>query len=547
MHFAAQTHVDNSFGNSIAFTESNVLGTHVLLEAAKEARVKLFIHVSTDEVYGDGLSGVASHEGSVLEPTNPYSASKAGAEYLVKAYHRSFALPTIITRGNNVYGPHQYPEKIIPKFVNQLIRGLPITLHGTGDNTRNYLFVEDVARAFDVILHNGRVGETYNIGGDNVHSNIEVARDILRLLGFVDRAGGSVEEAVKRHVVHVADRPFNDLGYPLDCTRLNAIGWREEMPWEAGLRRTVEWYLRHPSHWSASDVEGALVAHPRRGYLPRQVLAGFQAEDDEGDDGTDPITQLINRGRATSLTAAADSLLSSPTMMAGAGATASGGAGKETGAATTGGSGGGASGDGSGVGGAGVAGNATGITTGTSAAAPLPPIGAGPGPCPCPMLAATPLLSTCLQSLAAVPAPPSTPVLGTAASSSSSSSPSASSSASLPASSSRACSCSFSCPLSTGARPACECTVPGSGSTGRCRGCGCGCGCSSASGSSTACCSSSPPAAQTSDPASGTSHPAGIPDASASASGSQPSPSSSDCSVAAGSATTTSADGTGRG
>jgi UDP-glucose 4,6-dehydratase len=127
MNFAAQTHVDNSFGNSFLFTETNILGTHVLLEAAKVRKVKLFLHVSTDEVYGEGdESGRASDEGTILEPTNPYAGSKAGAEFLVKAYHRSFGLPIIITRGNNVYGPHQYPEKLIPKFINLLMRGMKL-------------------------------------------------------------------------------------------------------------------------------------------------------------------------------------------------------------------------------------------------------------------------------------------------------------------------------------------------------------------------------------------------------------------------------------
>jgi len=299
MHFAAQTHVDNSFGNSIAFTESNVLGTHVLLEAAKEARVSLFVHVSTDEVYGDGLSGVASTETSVLEPTNPYSATKAGAEYLVKAYHRSFALPCIITRGNNVYGPHQFPEKIIPKFVNQLLRGLPLTLHGNGSNTRNYLHVHDVAAAFDVILHRGVVGEVYNIGGDNVVSNLDVAKSILKLMGCVDACGGNAAAAEEKHIVYVPDRPFNDLGYPLDSTRLKALGWREEVPWEAGLAMTVEWYRdrKHAHHWH--EVDSALVAHPRRGYLAREVIMGLPADDsDDGEGGGD------HRGRATSGVAA---------------------------------------------------------------------------------------------------------------------------------------------------------------------------------------------------------------------------------------------------
>ena len=270
MHFAAQTHVDNSFGNSFSFTEANILGTHVLLEAAKEAKVGLFVHVSTDEVYGDGETGEPSHEGSPLEPTNPYAATKAGAEYLVKAYHRSFQLPIIITRGNNVYGPHQYPEKIIPKFVNQLMRGLPLTLHGTGSNTRNYLFVEDVARAFDVILHKGKVGDIYNIGGTNEKSNIEVARLLLDALGMVEKAG-SLEAAEKANIIFVPDRPFNDLRYPLDCGRLNSLGWVEQETFELGLSKTVEWYKKFSGNWD--DVESALVAHPRRGFTGKGACA----------------------------------------------------------------------------------------------------------------------------------------------------------------------------------------------------------------------------------------------------------------------------------
>lgn len=295
MHFAAQTHVDNSFGNSFTFTESNIMGTHVLLEAAKEAKVKLFVHVSTDEVYGEGSSGEASHEGSMLEPTNPYAATKAGAEHLVQAYRRSFGMPVIITRGNNVYGPHQYPEKIIPKFINQLMRGLPLTLHGTGDNTRNYLFVEDVARAFECILHAGRVGEIYNIGGSNEKSNVEVARTLLASMGLVEREGGDAAAAEAKWLVRVPDRPFNDLRYPLDCSKLAALGWTERMDWVTGLATTVEWYKRFSGNWRLEDVESALVAHPRRGLLA-SAMVGVQADDEE--DKADPVAALL-RERST--------------------------------------------------------------------------------------------------------------------------------------------------------------------------------------------------------------------------------------------------------
>lgn len=303
MHFAAQTHVDNSFGNSFSFTEANILGTHVLLEAAKEAKIKLFVHVSTDEVYGDGESGVASHEGSPLDPTNPYAATKAGAEYLVKAYHRSFALPTIITRGNNVYGPHQYPEKIIPKFINQLMRGLPLTLHGNGENTRNFLFVEDVARAFDVILHKGTVGEIYNIGGTNEKANIEVARSLLTIMGCVEAAGGSLPAAEAANIVYVPDRPFNDLRYHLDSSRLHKLGWREEEDWESGMGKTVAWYKKYSGNWA--DVEAALVAHPRRGYTG----SAWKGKEEEGE-GEDRVAVLLKErvsGSAAAPTAPASS------------------------------------------------------------------------------------------------------------------------------------------------------------------------------------------------------------------------------------------------
>merc|ERR1712113_420250 len=205
MHFAAQTHVDNTWGNSFAFTQANIYGTHVLLEVAKNCpTIRRFIHVSTDEVYGEGETFDAKpmDEEHILEPTNPYAATKAGAEFLVKSYHRSFKLPCLITRGNNVYGPHQFPEKLIPKLTNQLLRDMPVTIHGDGSNTRNFLYVEDVATAFDKILHKGIPGHVYNIGGDNEVSNIKVARTLLEIFGLQD------EE--EKWITFVPDRNFND-------------------------------------------------------------------------------------------------------------------------------------------------------------------------------------------------------------------------------------------------------------------------------------------------------------------------------------------------
>mmetsp|Transcript_7495 Transcript_7495/g.31012 ORF Transcript_7495/g.31012 Transcript_7495/m.31012 type:complete len:356 (+) Transcript_7495:62-1129(+) len=256
MHFAAQTHVDNSFGNSIQFTRNNILGTHVLLEAAKVHAITKFIHVSTDEVYGEGEDDSAPMiEDHVLEPTNPYAATKAGAEFLAKSYHRSFRLPIIITRGNNVYGPHQFPEKLIPKFINQLARDRPVTLHGTGQNTRNFLFVEDVARAFDVILHKASVGKVYNIGGSNEVSNIDVAKTLIKVMGLEDRRDQLIS--------FVPDRAFNDLRYTIDNTALAKLGWQEQVSWEEGLAKTVDWYRKYSNRYK--NIEQALVAHPRIG------------------------------------------------------------------------------------------------------------------------------------------------------------------------------------------------------------------------------------------------------------------------------------------
>jgi nucleoside-diphosphate-sugar epimerase len=178
-----QTHVDNSFGNSLAFSMNNTFGTHVLLECCREyGHIKRFINVSTDEVYGEASLGLDSglEEHSTLEPTNPYSAAKAGAEMMVKAYMTSYKLPCIITRGNNVYGPHQFPEKLIPKFTLLAMKGKELPIHGDGLSVRSYLFVEDVAEAFDVILHKGTIGETYNIGTKQERTVTSVATDIAK-------------------------------------------------------------------------------------------------------------------------------------------------------------------------------------------------------------------------------------------------------------------------------------------------------------------------------------------------------------------------------
>jgi len=255
MHFAAQTHVDNSFGNSLRFTETNVLGTHVLLEAAKAARIKRFIHVSTDEVYGEN-EGEDALEEKVLEPTNPYAASKAAAEFIVKSYHRSFQVPTIITRGNNVYGPHQYPEKLIPKFICQLARNRPCTIHGDGSHKRTFIFVEDVARAFEVILHRGHVGQIYNIGSSNEISNLAIAHKLLEQMNLLAKQ--------KELITFVEDRVFNDKRYAINSEKLKKLGWSIQVDFEEGMKRTIDWYLAgNTKNWETAAIEAALAAHPR--------------------------------------------------------------------------------------------------------------------------------------------------------------------------------------------------------------------------------------------------------------------------------------------
>jgi dTDP-glucose 4,6-dehydratase len=251
LHFAAQTHVDNSFGNSLKFTETNVLGTHILLEAARVFQIKRFIHVSTDEVYGEN-EGDDFDEEKVLEPTNPYAATKAGAEFIVKSYHRSFGLPVIITRGNNVYGPHQYPEKLIPKFICLLQRDRPLTLHGNGSHKRTFVYVSDVAKAFDIILHQGAVGQIYNIGSNMEFSNLEIAIKLLEMFELLGQKDN--------YLTFVTDRVFNDKRYAINSEKLKKLGWKPETEFEVGLRETIRWYLSHSKNWPA--VESALKPHP---------------------------------------------------------------------------------------------------------------------------------------------------------------------------------------------------------------------------------------------------------------------------------------------
>ncbi|KAL9237954.1 hypothetical protein vseg_012442 [Gypsophila vaccaria] len=295
MHFAAQTHVDNSFGNSFEFTKNNIYGTHVLLEACKLTgpQIKRFIHVSTDEVYGetDEDAAIGNHEASQLLPTNPYSATKAGAEMLVMAYGRSYGLPVITTRGNNVYGPNQFPEKMIPKFILLAMKGLPLPIHGDGSNVRSYLYCEDVAEAFETILHKGEIGHVYNIGTLKERTVLDVAKEICNLFSR------NPDETIK----FVENRPFNDQRYFLDDQKLKRLGWSERTNWKEGLLKTMEWYVRNPDWWG--DVSGALVPHPRMLMMPGGADGRVN-----GNETTFP-SQAVKKNSSPTASTAADSSL----------------------------------------------------------------------------------------------------------------------------------------------------------------------------------------------------------------------------------------------
>ena len=232
IHFAAQSHVDNSFGNSIQFTIDNILGTHNLLECCRVyGNIKKFIHISTDEVYGEvDLNHEGCTEKSLLNPTNPYAATKAGAEFLVKSYYYSYKLPIIITRGNNVYGPGQYPEKLIPKFITSLLKDEKCTIHGKGESRRNFIYVDDVSEAVETILFKGEIGHTYNIGTSNEYSVLDVF-DILS--NKLDKS-----KALKEFV---EDRLFNDYRYSINSESLRSLGWKEKIGFNEGLEKTIEW------------------------------------------------------------------------------------------------------------------------------------------------------------------------------------------------------------------------------------------------------------------------------------------------------------------
>lgn len=241
VHFAAQTHVDHSFGNSLSFTQSNIVGTHSLLEASRSyGNLQRFFHMSTDEVYGEIKEGSFT-ESSLLSPSNPYAATKAGAEFLVKSYGASFKLPFVILRGNNVYGPHQYPEKVIPAFTMALLKGEPMKIQGTGDALRMFIHVQDVVEGVECVLLYGETTHTYNIGCQDQYSVLEIAKKIHTLINPFQQFNNSIQ--------YVEDRLFNDCRYSVDTSKIEKLGWRKKIEFEEGLQSTVQWYRDHRANF----------------------------------------------------------------------------------------------------------------------------------------------------------------------------------------------------------------------------------------------------------------------------------------------------------
>ena len=240
VHFAAESHVDRSIVDPTAFLRSNVLGTQVLLDAAKRYGVSRFHQVSTDEVYGDWPFGSTETfvETSPLKPSSPYAASKASADLLVLSYHRTFGLPVTISRCSNNYGPYQYPEKLIPAMVFHAMNDESLPVYGSGLNVRDWLYVEDHCRAIDVILQKGTVGEIYNVGTNEEFTNLDVIKTLLKQLG-------KPEELIK----HVADRLGHDRRYATNADKLKALGWSAQHRFEEAFAHTVQWYVEHQDYW----------------------------------------------------------------------------------------------------------------------------------------------------------------------------------------------------------------------------------------------------------------------------------------------------------
>lgn len=271
IHLAAESHVDRSIEDPIAFVRTNVLGTATLLDAArrfwKENNIEgRFYHVSTDEVYGElGDSGYFTEE-TPYSPRSPYSASKAGSDHLVRAYHATFGLPIVMSNCSNNYGPNQFPEKLIPLMIRNIVNGLPLPVYGEGTNVRDWMYVEDHAEAIDLIFHRGTTGQTYNLGGGNEWKNIDLVRTLCKLMD--DKMGrllGSSEELIR----FVKDRAGHDHRYAIDFSKItNELGWRPSTDFTEGLKKTIDWYLDN-EEWVKRVTDGSYMEYYEKQYSQR--------------------------------------------------------------------------------------------------------------------------------------------------------------------------------------------------------------------------------------------------------------------------------------
>jgi dTDP-glucose 4,6-dehydratase len=259
VNFAAESHVDRSILDASEFARTNIVGTLNLLQAARKAGVNRFLQISTDEVYGSlGPSG-AFMESTPLAPNSPYAASKASADLLARSYHCTYGYPCLITRCSNNYGPYQFPEKLIPLLITNAVVGKPLPIYGDGLYTRDWIHVHDHCMAIDRVLHDGRPGEVYNIGARQERTNLEITRLILKALGK--------DESL---ITFVADRPGHDRRYAIDSAKIESeLGWKPEMPFESGMRQTIDWYLENPA-WIDHVRSGAYRSYYKRMYEDRK-------------------------------------------------------------------------------------------------------------------------------------------------------------------------------------------------------------------------------------------------------------------------------------
>ncbi|MBI5144638.1 MAG: dTDP-glucose 4,6-dehydratase [Candidatus Omnitrophica bacterium] len=259
INFAAQTHVDRSILSSKDFLKTNVYGVNQLLETALKYKLKRVIQISTDEVYGSRLKG-SSKESDLLNPSNPYSASKAAADLLAISYFKTYNLPVIITRSSNNFGPYQYPEKVVPLFITNVLQNKPLPLYGRGLNVRDWIFVEDNCRAIDLVMHKGKSGEIYNIASGFEKRNKDLATIILKLM-----------RKPTTLIRYVLDRPGHDLRYALDCAKIKDLGWQPKYNFLQGLELTIKWYLRNTVWWQRVKEKKDYRLHYKDWYKKRRL------------------------------------------------------------------------------------------------------------------------------------------------------------------------------------------------------------------------------------------------------------------------------------